>query len=293
MSRIAVVGVTGTIGGRVASRAVAAGHEVRGLARHPKDVPPEVESMAVDLTDRAAAVRVLDGVEGLYLTPPLAGSDPEGMERAVAMNVISAAREVGVENVVLHTAVHADRGDTGSRILDNKTPLEAALADSGLGYTILRPAWYLQNLHGAKGYLEQGMFSLPWPEDMVWAATDVEDVARAAVWFLGAGPANRGFDIHLPGGATSAAICEAVQRATGDEITYYEAPSSREAVEPYPITDIHKELYAELFDYFKSATYLGDPEPIVAAVDGFRYGTIEDFVRRELFSEVAAENGGS
>ncbi len=255
-------------------------------------MPADVESVAVDLTDRTAAVGALDGVEGLYLTPPLGGREPLVTERAVAMNVIAAAAELGVAHVVMHTAVHADRGDTGSRILDNKTPLEAALADSGLGHTILRPAWYLQNLHGAKGYLEQGMFSMPWPADMVWAATDVEDVARAAVWFLGTGPANRGFDIHLPGGVTSAAICEAVEKVTGDGISYYEAPSSREAVEPYPISDIHKEIYAELFDYFKATTYLGDPEPIAAAVDGFRYGSIEDFVRRELFSEVTAESDG-
>jgi uncharacterized protein YbjT (DUF2867 family) len=286
MGTIAVVGVTGTIGSRVASRAVAAGHEVRGLARSPENVPPEVEGVAVDLTDRTAALRALDGVEGLYLTPPLAGEDPEGTERAVAMNVIAAAAESGVGNVVMHTAVHADRGDTGSRILDNKTPFEAALSDSGLGYTILRPAWYLQNLHGAKGYLEQGMFSMPWPADMVWAATDVEDVARAAVWFLGAGPANRGFDVHLPGGVTSAAICDAVERVTGTPVSYYEAQGTREAVEPYPISDSHKELYAELFDYFKATSYLGDPEPITAAVDGLEYGSIEDFVRRELFSEV-------
>lgn len=288
MSKIAVVGVTGTIGSRVAGRAVAAGHEVRGLARRLEDVPPDVEGMAVDLTDRKAAVRALEGMEGLYLTPPEGGQDPEGTERAVALNAMAAAAEVGVENVVMHTAVHADRGDTGARILDNKTPLEAALADSGLGYTILRPAWFLQNLHGAKGYLEQGMFSMPWPADMVWAATDIDDIARAAVWFLGTGPANRGFDIHQPGGVTGAAICEAVERVLETPVSYYEAASTREAVEPYPITDIHKELYAELYDYFKATTYLGDPEPITAAVDGFRYGSIEDFVRRELFSEVTA-----
>ena len=90
-----------------------------------------------------------------------------------------------------------------------------ALAESGVPYTILRPAWYLQNLHGAKGYLEQGMFSMPWPEDMVWAATDVEDLARAAAAFFEQGPANRGFDIHLPGGVTAAAICRAVEHVTG------------------------------------------------------------------------------
>jgi uncharacterized protein YbjT (DUF2867 family) len=286
MSRIAIAGVTGTIGGRVARRVLEAGHDVVGLSRGRGEGPPGARRVSVDLADPAATARALEGMEAVYLTPPLAGEDPLGTERAVARSVMAAARRAGVAHVVMHTAVHADRGDTGSRILDDKQPLEEALAGSGLGYTILRPAWYLQNLHGARGYLEEGVFSMPWPADMVWAATDVEDVARAAVWFLGTGPANRGFDVHLPGGVTSAAICDAVERVTGTPVSYYEAQGTREAVEPYPISEIHKELYAELFDYFKATSYLGDPEPITAAVDGLEYGSIEDFVRRELFSEV-------
>lgn len=288
MSRIAIAGITGTIGSRVARRLVAAGHDVEGLALNPAGGPAGVRPVAVDLTDRQATAQALAGTDGVYLTPPMAGEDPVGLERRVTTSVIEAAREVGVGQVVLHTAVHGDRGATGSRILDEKQPIEAALAGSGLGYTILRPAWFLQNLHGAKAYLEQGMFSMPWDADMVWAATDVEDVARAAAWFLESGPANRAFDVHLPGGVTARGICEAVARVTGKPVAYQEAPGTREAVEPYPISEIHKELYAELFDYFRKAEYLGDPQPITEAVPGFTYGTVEDFVRRELFATAKA-----
>ncbi|MEJ2216985.1 MAG: NAD(P)H-binding protein [Gemmatimonadota bacterium] len=286
MSSIAIVGVTGTIGSRVARRLADAGHDVLGLSRSAAEGPAGVRPLAVDLTDEPATQNALKGIQAVYLTPPEAGSDPLGLERSVGMNVIAAARDRGLEQVVMHTAVHADRGDTGARILDNKQPLEAALAASGMPYTILRPAWYLQNLFGAKGYLEQGMFSMPWPADMVWAATNVEDVARAAVWFLENGPANRGFDIHQPGGITAQAICEAAETLTGQPVAYQEAPSSRAAVEPYPISEPHKVLYAELYDYFRAHTYLGDPLAVTEAVDGFEYGTIEDFMRRELFAGV-------
>jgi len=287
MSRIAIVGVTGTIGSRVARRLVEAGHDVLGLSRNAGEGPAGVHRLAVDLTDEPSAENALKGVEAVYLTSPEGGSDPLALERSVCMNVIAAACDRGVGQVVMHTAVHADRGDTGARVLDNKQPLEAALAASGVPFTILRPAWYLQNLFGAKDYLEQGMFSMPWPADMVWAATDVEDVARAAAWFLEKGPANRGFDVHLPGGITAAAICEASEALTGQPVAYLGAPSSRAAVEPYPISDPHKVLYAELYDYFRTHTYLGDPLAITEAVDGFAYGTIQDFMRRELFAGAA------
>ncbi len=286
MTSIAIVGATGNIGRRVASRLVEAGHDVVGLSHGAGELPDGVRPREVDLTDESAARKALDGIDAVYLTPPEAGPDPLALERSVGMNVIQAARDRGVEHVVMHTAVHADRGDTGSGVLDNKHPLETALAASGVPYTILRPAWFLQNLFGAKDYLAQGIFSMPWPADMVWAGTDIDDVARAAVAFLENGPANRGFDIHLPGGITASAICTAVESVTGQAVGYQEGPSTRQAVEPYPISDAHKDLYAELFDYFKSHTYLGDPLPITEAIDGFSYGTIEDFMHRELFAGI-------
>jgi uncharacterized protein YbjT (DUF2867 family) len=286
MGPIAVVGASGVIGGRVTEALAARGHEVVGLARRPGEDPPGVRRIAVDLTDRAAAARALEGARAVYLTPPESGDDPLGLERSVTTNVIDAAREAGVDHLVMHTAVHADRGDTGARILDNKTPIEVTLAESGVPFTVLRPAWFFQNLFGAKPYLEQGMFSMPWPSDMTWAATDIADVVRAAVAFLEGDPANRGYDVHVPGGITAADICEAVANVTGHPVGYQEAPGTREAVDPYPISEAHKELYAELFDYFKAIVYLGDPEPITGAVEGFTYGTLEGFVHRELFPEM-------
>lgn len=292
MGPTVIVGASGVVGSRVAAELAARGHEVVGLARTPGEAPAGIRRIAVDLTDRAAAVRAIEGAHAVYLTPPESGEDPLGLERAVTTHVIEAARETGVSHLVLHTAVHADRGDTGARILDNKHAIEASLADSGVPYTILRPAWYLQNLFGAKAWLEQGMLSLPWPADKIWAATDVADLVRAAVWFIEGTPANRGFDVHLPGGITAKEICRAVETVTGRPVAYAEAPSSRAAVDPYPIHDAHKELYAELFDYFRAGEYLGAPTRITEAVDGFAYGTLEGFVRRELFPGDEAESAG-
>jgi hypothetical protein len=128
------------------------------------------------------------------------------------------------------------------------------------------------------------MFSMPWPADMVWAATDVDDLAQAAVSLIALGPTNRAFDIHQPGGVTAAAICRAVEAATGRAIAYYESTDgTRAAVESYPLSDVHKDLYAELYDYFKSETFLGEPLAITNAIPGFAYGTLESFVRRNLY----------
>ena len=284
---VAVVGVTGTIGSRVANALTDAGHEVIGLARNPGNTA-RFRLTPVDLRTEAAVDAAIAGVDVVYLTTPEGGSNPLGDEHAVVLNVINAAARAGVKHIVMHTALRANRGNTGARILDNKTPLEAALRDSGVPFSILRPAWFLQNLFAAKPWLDQGMFSMPWPAEMVWAATDVDDVVRAALSLIESGPTNRAFDIHQPGGVTAAAICDAVQSATGREIGYREfTGGTRAAVESYPLSDVHKDLYAELYDYFKSDTFLGDPLAIADVIPGFSYGTIEDFVRRNLYPAAA------
>ena len=280
---VAVVGVTGTIGSRVAPALAEAGHRVIGLSRNPGSAAA-ITMVAVDVRDEAATARALSDVDAIYLTPPMSGESPLVDEQAAVRSVIAAASRAGVKHIVMHTALHADRGNTGARILDNKTTLETALRSSGVGFSILRPAWYLQNLFGAKPWLDQGMFSMPWDADMVWAATDVNDVVKAAVALIEHGPTGRAFDIHQPGGVTAGAIGRAVQAVTGRAIGYQEYPGgTRAAVDGYPISDVHKELYAELYDYFRRTTFLGDPMAITREIPGFAYGTIESFVRRELY----------
>ncbi|MGH2689061.1 MAG: SDR family oxidoreductase [Actinomycetota bacterium] len=286
MGVILVAGVTGTVGSRVAGKLAAEGADVRGVARHASAFEGDgVELVEADLTDGSAADEVFGDVDAVYLTLPEAGDDPLALETAVATNVLRAATNAGVRHVVTHTAVHAERSDTGAGILDNKHPIEKAIEDSGLGYTILRSGWFLQNMFAARGYLEQGMFSMPWPADRAWAGTSVEDLARAAVAFFHQGAANAAFDLYIPGGVTGAAICEAAGRVLGREIAYQEFTGpTREFVEPFPLNPPLKDLYAELFDYFRRVEYLGDPTSITQALAGFETTSVETFMREELFA---------
>lgn len=285
MSVIAVVGATGTIGSRLVRRLAAGGHDVRAICRDPGVLPEGVEPFAADLSRPDEALAALEGATGVYLTPPEAGDTPLALEAKVSLNVVDAAAKHGVEHLVMHTAVRADRGNTGARVLDNKTGIEQAVAASGVGFTTLRPAWYLQNLWGARDYLEQGVVSLPWAGDMVWAATDVEDVVTAAVAFFERGPAGRGYDLHIPGGITGEQIAAAATAVLGHQVSYHQAQvSSRQYVDGFPISDAHKAIYAELFDYFKSDTYLGDPQAIMETLDGFEPRGVEAFLRDELLA---------
>lgn len=285
MSTIAVIGATGNIGSRLVQRLATSGHQVRAISRSPHTGGDNIEPVAVDLVDAEQAVHALDGVDAAYLTSILAGDDPLATERTITANVVDAATKHHLGHVVMHTAVQADRGDTGALLLDNKTGLERALVESGVPYTILRPAWFMQNLWAARDYLEQGVVSFPWPGEMSWAATDINDIVSLAATFLERGPANRGFDVHVPGGISGDQIAEAASRVLGRDVGYQRAAAStREYVDAFPVSEAHKDIYADLFDHFTSATYEGDPTAITAAVEGFTPRSIEDFLRDELFA---------
>lgn len=283
---VTVVGVTGNVGSRVARKLAAKGVAVRGVARDPSGFGAQagVELVRADLTRPEEAQRALQGAKAVYLTPPEKGEDPLGLERKVAENVIEAAKRQRVGHLVLHTALQADRGNTGARILDNKHGIEQAVERSGVPYTILRPGWFLQNLFGAKPWLEQGTLSMPLPQERRVAAVSVEDVANAAVGFLEKGPQKRGFDLHLPGGVSCGLLCEAVGKAAGKPVEFQEfREPARQFVEGYPISAPHKDLYGELFEYFRRQDYLGKPDEVTRALPGFRYTTPEQFARTELF----------
>ncbi len=286
-TQVSVVGVTGTVGSRVAVKLAQKGIQVRGIARDLSRFagPANVDLMVADLTDHQEAEKALKNSRAVYLTPPEMGEDPLALESAVGLNVIEAAKRTGIQHVMLHTALQANKGKTGTGIIDRKRQLEQALESSGIGYTILRPGWFFQNLFLAKDYFEQGMFSMPWPPERRIGGVSVEDIASAAVALLEKGPQNRGFDLHLPGGVTGTSIAQAASRVLGRSVQYVEFTNlAWEFVASFPLSEPHKALYAELFEYFRQQDYLGQPEALQAVLPGFQYTSVGQFMRSELFS---------
>lgn len=281
-----IVGITGTVGSRIAQKLAAKGLNVRGIARHLANAPkhPKIELKQADLTDPNAAETALQGAEAIYLTPPEGGDEPLNLESKVSENVIAAAKKIGIKHLVMHTAMHSDKGNTGVGLLDNKNKLEQKLKASGVPYTILRPAWFMQNLFGAKQYLEQGMLSMPFSVDRRIGGVSVEDIAEAAVQFLAKGPQNRGFDLYVPGGVSGTILSEAATKVLNKQVQFQEFTGPGiQYVDGFPISKKHKELYGELFEYFRKDDYLGKPEEIKQAIPGFQYTTPEQFMRKELF----------
>jgi uncharacterized protein YbjT (DUF2867 family) len=177
--RVLAVGATGQFAGLVVPALVAQGLQVRALVHDPTKADRvralgAVETVPGDLRDRVSMDAALDGVDAVFhITPAFA---PDATELGVSM--VEAARAAGVARFVFSSVYHP------SLALVNHAsvrPIEQALYRSGLAFTILQPAMYMQGLAGSwVGAVEQGVFSMPYSKDAAMTFVDYRDVAEVA-----------------------------------------------------------------------------------------------------------------
>jgi uncharacterized protein YbjT (DUF2867 family) len=100
--RIAVVGASGYVGGRLVPRLVEQGHEVVALSRSGGDDRPGVRRVAVDIADGERLTGVLAGVDAaVYLVHSMAGGDDFAeRDRQLAETFATAAKAAGVDRIV-------------------------------------------------------------------------------------------------------------------------------------------------------------------------------------------------
>jgi uncharacterized protein YbjT (DUF2867 family) len=132
-----VTGATGNVGGELVRLLADAGEDVRALTRDPVPLrlPGGVEVVTGDLSRPHSVAGVLAGVQGVFL---LAGyADMPGL-----LSVIAAAN---VERVVLLSSGAVAGGDVANAVVRYNVVSEAALYDSGVAGTILRPSGFHSN----------------------------------------------------------------------------------------------------------------------------------------------------
>ena len=168
---IGVLGATGRIGGHVAAALADQAVEARALCRRPDAEGVPLPVVRADLRDPGSVRAALDGVTRLLLVTPHV-PDQDLLE-AVA---IDAAADAGVEHVVKVSGGAASLGPNGT------TPTaiahwrsEQLIEASGMGFTFLRPSFFMQNLAELR--------AAPFARAPI-AMVDLRDVAACAVAVL-------------------------------------------------------------------------------------------------------------
>lgn len=135
-----------------------------------------VEKVVVGDMREESSVRLgMEGVRAVYHICPNMSPDEAGIGNLV----IKAARKAGVKHFVYHSVLHPQTEKMNHHW--QKLRVEEMIFESGLPFTILQPAPYMQNLlAGSKGIAEEGVLRVPYSVHSKFSFMDVEDLAEAA-----------------------------------------------------------------------------------------------------------------
>jgi uncharacterized protein YbjT (DUF2867 family) len=131
-----VTGSTGNVGSQVVRALAEAGENVRALVRSPDraaELPAGAEAVVGDLN--RPETLPLDGVAGAFLL-----SGYKDMPAALA-----SMRRAGVQRVALLSSSAVPLGDMTNAVARYHIESEAALKESGLGWTMLQPNGFMTN----------------------------------------------------------------------------------------------------------------------------------------------------
>ncbi len=183
-NRVLVVGAAGRFAGRVVPELARRGAIVRGLLRQEAKAAGvraagAAEIALGDLRDGPSLEAALADVDGVFHIGPVFAPD----EAAMGVRLVEAASRAGVKRFVFSSVMQPTNTALANHA--SKIPVEAALFASGLQYTILQPANFMQNIGAAwPGVVARGVYGEPFSATARVARVDYRDVAEAAALAL-------------------------------------------------------------------------------------------------------------
>lgn len=228
MTKILVTGATGTVGSQTTKLLLDRGESVRVGVRSPERVAwardRGAEVVQLDLDDAASVRAAFDGVQRALLVAPFV----EGFDVAVKTHV-ALAKDAGIEHIVRISAFGADPNGQ-LNVAKWHGASDVALAQSGLGYTIVQPTFFMDNLikfHAAtiKG---DGAFygaSAGKPVSYISSA----DIAAVSAELLANPAPYAGQTLVLTGGEalTDEQVAALATEAVGKTIKYVDVPGEQ------------------------------------------------------------------
>lgn len=148
---------------------------------HREESASELKSLGAekvlvgDLRDETAIRSAMQNARAVYHICPNMNPD----EAVIGNLVIEEARKAGVEHFVYHSVLHPQIETMNHHW--QKMRVEELLFESGLPFTILQPAPYMQNLlAGWNSIVEEGVLRVPYSVESKFSFVDLEDVAEVA-----------------------------------------------------------------------------------------------------------------
>jgi uncharacterized protein YbjT (DUF2867 family) len=280
--QLLVTGASGNVGAELVSALAGNGEHVRALSRAgaARGLPPAVEGVRGDLDEPASLAAPLTGVDGLFLLPGY--RDMPG--------ILEQARKAGVRRVVLLSGGSAGSGDMTNAVTAYMVRSETAVRESGLSWTILRPAAFMSNALRWKPLLAEGdVLRLPFARVRTATVDPFDIAAVAAAALTEAGHHGQIYQLTGPQSLLPVEQVEILARVLGRGLRF-EAQGDEEA--RIEMSASMPTEYVDAFFDFYVAGSLDESAvlPTVEAVTGRAPRTFEEWARNHA-GEFARDGG--
>lgn len=216
--RLLIVGGTGTVGSAVIAEALRRGVDVQVMTRSAEKaaaLPASVAPVVGDLEKPETLPQAFAGLDAAFVATALSQN-----ETAMGLNAVQAAKHAGLQQVV-YMSVHRLRSAPHIPHFASKIPIEDALVQSGLAYTILQPNNFFQNDYWFQdAIVRHGVYPQPLGAQGI-SRVDVQDIALAAVnSILDHQHAGQSYPLVGPDALTGAHTAEIYSRLLGRPVAY-------------------------------------------------------------------------
>lgn len=254
--------VTGAGGktGRSLIRALSRFESVCALVRRRKQVAL-VKGMGADklivgdMRDESVIRSAMQGVRGVYYICPNMSPD----EVVIGRLVIDAARGSSVEHFVYHSVLHPQTEKMGHHW--QKLRVEEMILESGLPFTILQPAPYMQNWSaGWQTILEEGLLRVPYSVASKFSFVDLEDIAAAAAIVLtGTRHLNATYELAGTEPRSHAEVAEILSIVLSRDICAEKETIGHWRMRSKGLSDFAVENLVKMFAYYDQWGLVGNP----------------------------------
>ncbi len=260
---VLAIGANGQVGGEVARLLAQRGICVRALVRDSAKAKPlaalGIEIVEADLAEPSTLARAFSGVDRVFLSSAL---DPSQVE--LQANAVEAARNAGVRHVVklsgLGTALDSEVA-SGRWHAQTEERIEA----SGMGWTHLRPYFFLQNLLQMAPLVANADVLPNSIGGAAIAGVDARDLAACAVGALASDDHfGLAYDVTGPEAFTYGEIAEVLSKRLGRAIRTLELKP--EIARARMIEDGMPEWHADVLEEFAACFTRGGGAPVTDAV---------------------------
>jgi len=274
---ILMIGATGKFAGLVLPQLKKHGQDVTALVKDENKGEDALKNGADkfvigDLHDPASLEKATKGIDGVFHIIPAFNKEVEA-----GLNMVRAAEEAGVKKFVFSSVYHPSLSLANHA---DKRPTEEALYRSGMDYTILQPAMYMQMLQQSwQAAKYSGEIIMPYSKDSKMAYVDFRDVAEvAALAMTDKRLSNGTFELSSPGLFSRVDLAALMSEKFGKTITAKDLPVDEWAKQvKIPPGELRDGLIAMNKEYDKHG-FSGGNALILETILGHEAFTVPQFI---------------